>query len=353
MIPSPFVAILESYLSDRLLRIKQDAEYPTLREIRANVPQDSILSPMLLCRNTTRGSHFAIVIHGWRESCKEKWVQTLIEKLTTHRGGCIMCMDYGFIARIPHYFMLAKHVHKIAWMLTHQLNQLEHKGFIPEQGFIFGFSLGGRIAIEAGRLFGSGRIGEIDTCDMAGPGFDLHGPPDSKEAALNVQCIHTSSDKGTKTRDCHQNWNMGNCGRTQVAAGNPPLGSHGLCPTFYNAAFDHPFYAEEFPKQCNITGKKVKRFWPKWFRMGYMESRKLQVHGTFYSSTTENYPYTTNAAKKYQGPLTRADRIEVDSHTNVYLIEKYLHIVLTRNAAVIFSGLDITKNLFPISRGSN
>lgn len=47
LIPLQFVEILESYLSDRLFRIKQDEEYSTLREIKAGVPQGSILGPIL------------------------------------------------------------------------------------------------------------------------------------------------------------------------------------------------------------------------------------------------------------------------------------------------------------------
>ena len=139
---------------------------------------------------------------------------------------------------------------------------------------------------------------------MAGPGFDFFSSTNSKEAARNVQCIHTSSDKGTKSRDCHQNWNMGNCGRRQAAASNPPYGSHGLCPQFYNAAFEHPFYAESTPKQCNKIST-MKRFWPIKYRMGYMEPRKLEVRGTMYASTTDKYPYTPHARKHYRVPVRK------------------------------------------------
>ena len=47
LIPLQYVEIIESYLSERLFRIKQDEEYSTLREIRAGVPQGSILGPIL------------------------------------------------------------------------------------------------------------------------------------------------------------------------------------------------------------------------------------------------------------------------------------------------------------------
>jgi hypothetical protein len=61
---------------------------------------------------------------------------------------------------------------------------------------------------------------------MAGPGFDatFRKTPDPTLAAKNVQCIHTSSDKGTSSRNCCQNWNMGDCGKRQPAAGPFPKG---------------------------------------------------------------------------------------------------------------------------------
>lgn len=115
-------------------------------------------------------------------------------------------------------------------------------------------------------------------CDQAGPGFDkniLNSLNSPRNSAQNVQCIHTSSDKGTRKRDCHQNWNMGNCGNSQVAAGPRPLGSHGLCPYFYNHAFKHRFLAIPKPKNCrsnrNASGNVFGNF-----SMGYMDALKYE-----------------------------------------------------------------------------
>lgn len=115
----------------------------------------------------------------------------------------------------------------------------------------------------------------IKVCEPAGPGFDFRFvvAPDHRTAAQNVQCIHTSSDKGTRfTANCNQNWRMGNCGLSQVGAGPPPLGSHGLCPYFYNAAFKYNFLAMPKPNECR--SRKTATSWPDSFRMGYMEKRK-------------------------------------------------------------------------------
>lgn len=73
------------------------------------------------------------------------------------------------------------------------------------------------------------------------------------DSAKFVQCIHTSYDKGTNKRDCHQNWHLGYCGMNQIAAGPYPLGSHGLCPYFYNSAFSNQFVAIPKPAHCSTS----------------------------------------------------------------------------------------------------
>jgi hypothetical protein len=71
---------------------------------------------------------------------------------------------------------------------------------------------------------------------------------DPKPAAKNVACINTSYDKGTYIYNCHQNFRMGNCGYSQAGAGSFPLGSHGLCPYFYNLAFKNNFVPNNYYK---------------------------------------------------------------------------------------------------------
>lgn len=111
---------------------------------------------------------------------------------------------------------------------------------------------------------------------MAGPGFDHRSnQPNHREAAQNVQCIHTSRDKGTRYYNCHQDWRLGNCGLTQIASNSPPLGSHGLCPYMYVNSFDHEFFAIDKPTDC--LSKRQSNQWPRNFKMGYMENRKWCV----------------------------------------------------------------------------
>lgn len=47
LLPKQYAELLESYISDRLFRIKQDDEYSELKDIKAGVPQGSVLGPTL------------------------------------------------------------------------------------------------------------------------------------------------------------------------------------------------------------------------------------------------------------------------------------------------------------------
>lgn len=111
---------------------------------------------------------------------------------------------------------------------------------------------------------------------------------DHRRAAKNVQCIFTSRDKGSRhTTACHQNWKMGNCGWSQVAAQDPPLGSHGLCPYFYLSAFSNDFPAVRKPAECG--SRRMAGSWPAGFKMGYTESRKSWVSSLVFGNSTYRF----------------------------------------------------------------
>uniref|UniRef100_A0A1B0DPG4 Lipase domain-containing protein n=1 Tax=Phlebotomus papatasi TaxID=29031 RepID=A0A1B0DPG4_PHLPP len=244
-----------------------------------------------LLRDLHRNQKYAIIVPGWRETCELEWVFDLVRNLISHRGGTILCMDYT-IYSAESYFRLVRHFDAIAEVLTRKLCDLELIGLPPAVGFLFGFSYGGQLVSEAGRRVGPGRIKEIDSrfpiplrrpslifflflvCDMAGPGFESKTPPNHSLAAENVQCIHTSRDKGIRYSTCHQDWKMGNCGFTQDAAGKPPLGSHGLCPYFYNIAFKYDFFAIPRPTVCASKSSGIAGAYPTGYKMGYLENRK-------------------------------------------------------------------------------
>lgn len=79
-----------------------------------------------------------------------------------YRGGCIICMDYKRYSRQP-YMSLFTMFDSLSEVLAGKLRQMERLGFSPDRAFIFGFSYGGRLAVEAAQRFGPRRISQIDS----------------------------------------------------------------------------------------------------------------------------------------------------------------------------------------------
>lgn len=122
---------------------------------------------------------------------------------------------------------------------------------------LFGFSFGSHIVFEGAYQYGRGKVGRVDCCDPAGPSFSANviSVKHAKACAKQVQCIHTSTDKGTSLRYCQKDINMGKCGQYQIGATAPPLLSHGLCPIFYRNSFTYEFLL--VPKRLVQTIYKV------------------------------------------------------------------------------------------------
>jgi pimeloyl-ACP methyl ester carboxylesterase len=211
--------------------------------------------------------NFAVVVHGWKESISTPWVMDTINNLRFYRGGCVIFMDYSNFSIVGDYFNLTPHFDDIAAVLLRKIKQIRNY----DRLFLYGFSYGSRLCFEAGAQLGHQLIDRIDACDPAGPGFDMYKRTvDPKLAAKNVVCINTSVDKGTNKYNCHQNFRMGNCGKSQPAATRRPFGDHGLCPYFYNSAFKHNFTAT---KLHNCKSKRPLSDIPKGFTMGYSRQR--------------------------------------------------------------------------------
>lgn len=70
-------------------------------------------------------------------------------------------MDYYEIARYS-YLHLLSNFDGIAEVLTDKLRQFRQQRFEPSRMFMFGFSFGGQLVLEAGRRFGERQIQQID-----------------------------------------------------------------------------------------------------------------------------------------------------------------------------------------------
>jgi len=151
---------------------------------------------------------FAIILHGWR-GANELWIEKLIGKLLEFRGGCVIFFNYSTYSQNEDYIAVLSHWEMLSALLTRKLQQMEEIGIEGSNIFLYGHSLGARIVIDAAVNFGKQKIGLIDLCDMAGPGFNFMQRHDPKDAAQNVQCIHTTNSLGTFVYNCHQDWLMG------------------------------------------------------------------------------------------------------------------------------------------------
>ena len=105
---------------------------------------------------------FAIVVHGWLESCTTPWVLSLLSNLTAYRGGCVMCMNYNNYSKSGDYFGLVGRFQPIANVLSKKLQALNNYGFSYSNGYLFGFSFGSHLSFEAGRSLGNHALDQID-----------------------------------------------------------------------------------------------------------------------------------------------------------------------------------------------
>ena len=104
----------------------------------------------------------AFIVHGWRENINASWVPDLISNLSIYRGGCIIFVDYSYYSMIPFYRIFYHHFTYISNVILNKLKQLEAEGFDPENMYMFGYSFGARLVIDAAAEFGYQRIKQID-----------------------------------------------------------------------------------------------------------------------------------------------------------------------------------------------
>lgn len=219
------------------------------------------------------------------ESIETPWVGKVVDGLIQHRGGCVFLMDYSSYSGL-NYFDLVDKFEGLSAVLVKKFKQIRNYG----RQYCFGFSFGSRLCIDAGIGVGGQKIGRMDVCDPAGPGFN--GNKRAKEpqlAAKNVACINTSTDKGTKKYNCHQNFLMGKCGNSQPAAGPKPLGSHGLCPYMFANAFNYKFTPNNY---FNCKSNRLANIKNQDIRMGYLANFTTKlVQGDIFIATAKYQPY--------------------------------------------------------------
>lgn len=165
-----FLIILSLSVVNCQLPQSIDEESITFRVFPSTgVSFNSTLNESLVDKGCNPDENFAIIVHGWRESyAQTEWVPDLIGNLTVKRGGCIIFMDYSNFSVNPNYFILVTQFQNISNVLLSKLNQLKEQGFDPDKGYMFGFSFGSHLIIDAATRFGQKLFKEIDrkTCKI-------------------------------------------------------------------------------------------------------------------------------------------------------------------------------------------
>ena len=106
---------------------------------------------------------WSFVIHGWRDGpSTSSWLPTLVENLNKYRGGCVIVMDFFNYSKAPDYFTLVNNFAGISTVLSKKLYQVLREGFLPKNGFMFGFSFGAHLVYDVG-IRTNGTISRINS----------------------------------------------------------------------------------------------------------------------------------------------------------------------------------------------
>lgn len=257
-----------------IFSVKFNKKFPFNRSARLSFspryPQGRISSDLnedISDSGCRRDGNISLIVHGWLESSDTAWVNDMTREFLDFRGNCVVFMDYGFFTRRP-YVNLRTNFMQISDVLRRKIVRIGNY----ENMVLFGFSFGARLVMNVGIDINEQQhrlIDKVYACDPPGPGFMFYDR-DVTKAAKFVQCINTSSDKGTTTYNCHQNWRLGECGNRQVGAGPFPMGSHGLCPYMFLKSFQHDFVASSIHR-CK-SSRHAKDL-PSNYIMGVRETR--------------------------------------------------------------------------------
>lgn len=106
---------------------------------------------------------FTMNVHGWTDGIFKPWVANTTSNLLQYRGGCVFVMDYSKYA-LADYFSLVSHFNGISKVLLKKLKQI---GNFDRQ-YLFCFSFGSRLCIDARIKLGKQMLPRMDLCDPAG-----------------------------------------------------------------------------------------------------------------------------------------------------------------------------------------
>jgi hypothetical protein len=105
---------------------------------------------------------YAFIVHGWMDGANT-WSKKLVDKLLKYRGGCVINVNWGQYSQIYNYARIVSFYHlKITNAIKNRLLKLEQLGVSPDNMFMYGFSTGAWLVIDAAISFGERKIAQID-----------------------------------------------------------------------------------------------------------------------------------------------------------------------------------------------
>lgn len=104
---------------------------------------------------------FSLLAHGWEDK-SILWLDPLIKNLLKHRGGCVIFVNYYGVIDLKDFLKTLQNWRTVSADVTERLQNMEKEGVDPSNIFMYGFSLGARIVIDAATNFGRQKVGLID-----------------------------------------------------------------------------------------------------------------------------------------------------------------------------------------------
>lgn len=99
--------------------------------------------------------------HGWKDE-NSPWMPIFVQNLFKYRGGCMIRIDYSAGVSSDDYFLTLKQFDPISAVITRRLVDMENDGISPDDIYLYGFSFGARLVIDACINFGPRKIKFID-----------------------------------------------------------------------------------------------------------------------------------------------------------------------------------------------
>lgn len=103
---------------------------------------------------------FTFIAHGW--GGVNSWVPAMVRKFLEYRGGCVIYFNFSECVDMSNYLISLQLWPSASAVITKKLHDMENEQIHPENIYMYGFSLGGRIIVDGAINYGTKKVGAID-----------------------------------------------------------------------------------------------------------------------------------------------------------------------------------------------